>query len=121
MVAESGSAYDDLDSTTQQMVDGFMENIDRLSPETKDSLNDTLKGMGMTIDSNGKLLYTSGEKSGQAVIIGWQSKLPSMQSAADEAITEIDHRMTSGKLSAPSMGNLGNAYNAHAHAPAHIQ
>lgn len=30
MVAESGSAYDDLDSTTQQMVDGFMENIDRL-------------------------------------------------------------------------------------------
>ena len=121
MVAESGSAYDDLDSTTQQMVDGFMENIDRLSPETKDSLNDTLKGMGMTIDSNGKLLYTSGEKSGQEVIKGWKSKIPSMQSAADEAIKEIDSRMKSGKVSAPSMGNIGNAYNAAANARAQIQ
>ena len=121
MVAESGSAYDDLDSTTQQMVDGFMENIDRLSPETKESLNDTLKGMGMTIDSNGKLLYTSGEKSGQEVIKGWKSKIPSMQSAADEAIKEIDSRMKSGKVSAPSMGNIGNAYNAAANARAQIQ
>lgn len=121
MVAESGSAYDDLDSTTQQMVDGFMENIDRLSPETKDSLNDTLKGMGMTIDSNGKLLYTSGEKSGQEVIKGWKSKIPTMQSAADEAIKEIDSRMKSGKVSAPSMGNIGNAYNAAANARAQIQ
>ncbi len=121
MVAESGSAYDDLDSTTQQMVDGFMENIDRLSPETKDSLNDTLKGMGMTIDSNGKLLYNSGEKSGQEVIKGWQSKIPTMQSAADEAIKEIDSRMKSGKVSAPSMGNIGNAYNAAANARNQIQ
>lgn len=121
MVAESGSAYDDLDSTTQQMVDGFMDNIDRLSPETKDSLNDTLKGMGMTIDSNGKLLYTSGEKSGQEVIKGWKSKIPTMQSAADEAIKEIDSRMKSGKVSAPSMGNIGNAYNAAANARAQIQ
>ena len=121
MVEESGSAYDDLDSTTQQMVDGFMENIDRLSPETKDSLNDTLKGMGMTIDSNGKLLYTSGEKSGQEVIKGWKSKIPTMQSAADEAIKEIDSRMKSGKVSAPSMGNIGNAYNAAANARAQIQ
>ena len=121
MVAESGSAYDDLDSTTQQMVDGFMENIDRLSPETKESLNDTLKGMGMTIDSNGKLLYTSGEKSGQDVIKGWKSKIPSMQSAADEAIKEIDSRMKSGKVSAPSMGNIGNAYNPAANARAQIQ
>lgn len=121
MVAESGSAYDDLDSTTQQMVDGFMDNIDRLSPETKESLNDTLKGMGMTIDSNGKLLYTSGEKSGQEVIRGWKSKIPTMQSAADEAIKEIDSRMKSGKVSAPSMGNIGNAYNAAANARAQIQ
>ena len=121
MVAESGSAYDDLDSTTQQMVDVFMENIDRLSPETKDSLNDTLKGMGMTIDSNGKLLYNSGEKSGQEVVRGWKSKIPSMQSAADEAIKEIDSRMKSGKVSAPSMGNIGNAYNAAANARAQIQ
>lgn len=103
MVAESGSAYDDLDSTTQQMVDGFMENIDRLSPETKESLNDTLKGMGMTIDSNGKLLYTSGEKSGQEVIKGWKSKIPSMQSAADEAIKEIDARMKAGLVSSPGI------------------
>lgn len=103
MVAESGSAYDDLDSTTQQMVDGFMENIDRLSPETKDSLNDTLKGMGMTIDSNGKLLYTSGEKSGQEVVRGWKSKIPSMQSAADEAIKEIDARMKAGLVSSPGI------------------
>lgn len=103
MVAESGSAYDDLDSTTQQMVDGFMENIDRLSPETKDSLNDTLKGMGMTIDSNGKLLYTSGEKSGQEVIKGWKSKIPTMQSAADEAIKEIDARMKAGLVSSPGI------------------
>lgn len=121
MVAESGSAYDDLDATTQQMVDGFLENIDRLSPETKNSLNDTLKGMGMTIDSNGKLLYNSGEKSGQEVIKGWQSKIPTMQSAADEAIKEIDSRMKSGKVSAPSMGNIGNAYNAAANARAQIQ
>lgn len=103
MVAESGSAYDDLDSTTQQMVDGFMENIDRLSPETKESLNDTLKGMGMTIDSNGKLLYTSGEKSGQEVIRGWKSKIPSMQSAADDAIKEIDARMKAGLVSSPGI------------------
>lgn len=103
MVAESGSAYDDLDSTTQQMVDGFMENIDRLSPETKESLNDTLKGMGMTIDSNGKLLYTSGEKSGQEVIKGWKSKIPSMQSAADEAIKEIDARMKADLVSSPGI------------------
>lgn len=103
MVAESGSAYDDLDSTTQQMVDGFMENIDRLSPETKDSLNDTLKGMGMTIDSNGKLLYTSGEKSGQEVIKGWKSKIPTMQSAADDAIKEIDARMKAGLVSSPGI------------------
>ena len=103
MVAESGSAYDDLDSTTQQMVDGFMENIDRLSPETKDSLNDTLKGMGMTIDSNGKLLYTSGEKSGQEVVRGWKSKIPSMQSAADDAIKEIDARMKAGLVSSPGI------------------
>lgn len=103
MVAESGSAYDDLDSTTQQMVDGFMENIDRLSPETKESLNDTLKGMGMTIDSNGKLLYTSGEKSGQEVVRGWKSKIPSMQSAADEAIKEIDARMKAGLVSSPGI------------------
>lgn len=103
MVAESGSAYDDLDSTTQQMVDGFMENIDRLSPETKESLNDTLKGMGMTIDSNGKLLYTSGEKSGQEVIRGWKSKIPTMQSAADEAIKEIDARMKAGLVSSPGI------------------
>lgn len=103
MVAESGSAYDDLDSTTQQMVDGFMENIDSLSPETKDSLNDTLKGMGMTIDSNGKLLYTSGEKSGQEVIKGWKSKIPTMQSAADEAIKEIDARMKAGLVSSPGI------------------
>ena len=121
MVAESGGAYDDLDATTQQMVDGFLENIDRLSPETKNSLNDTLKGMGMTIDSNGKLLYNSGEKSGQEVIKGWQSKIPTMQSAADEAIKEIDSRMKSGKVSAPSMGNIGNAYNAAANARAQIQ
>lgn len=103
MVAESGSAYDDLDSTTQQMVDGFMENIDRLSPETKESLNDTLKGMSMTIDSNGKLLYTSGEKSGQEVVRGWKSKIPSMQSAADEAIKEIDARMKAGLVSSPGI------------------
>ena len=103
MVAESGSAYDDLDSTTQQMVDGFMENIDRLSPETKESLNDTLKGMGMTIDSNGKLLYTSGEKSGQEVVRGWKSKIPSMQSAADDAVKEIDARMKAGLVSSPGI------------------
>ena len=121
MVAESGSAYDDLDSTTQQMVDGFMENIDRLSPETKESLNDTLKGMGMTIDSNGKLLYNSGEKSGQEVIKGWKSKIPSMQSAADEAIKEIDARMKAGLVSSPGIRPIEGTGTVAANALAQIQ
>lgn len=110
MVVESGAAYSDLDDSTQQMVGEFLESLDKLSPETKESLNQTLKGMGMTIDDNGKLLYDGGEKSGQEVIDGWESKVPDLLDATDDAFREMDKRLSSEKLKSPDAGPVNNAY-----------
>lgn len=121
MVAESGAAYSDLDSTTQQMVGEFLENLDRLSPETKASLNETLDGMGMTIDDHGKLLYNGGEKSGQEVIDGWESKVPDLLDAADEAISEMSDKTGNAKLDGPEMGSISGSYSQAAAARSVIQ
>lgn len=121
MVVESGAAYGDLDATTQQMVDEFLETIGKLSPETKESLNETLKGMGMTIDDNGKLLYDGGEKSGQEVIEGWESKVPDLMDAADDAIKKMSEKTGGSKVAGPSMGSISGAYSQAAQARSVIQ
>lgn len=67
-VANSGLAYDQLDTQTQAAVATMMTAFSNLSPEGKKVIDDMLDSMGMELAANGDLVYKAGEKAGQVVV-----------------------------------------------------
>lgn len=73
MVADSGGKFSEMDSSAQQMVDSFLLSLTKLPPGAQDTVNKALEGMGLKIDDGVGLMYTGGDKEGQAFLDGWSA------------------------------------------------
>lgn len=86
MVTDTGLSYDQMQGDTKTLVDQMLATFSSLSDESKSSMNETLKGMEMEIDSGGNLVYTAADKAGKKVISGWsKNQSPSIAAAKNTA------------------------------------
>jgi tape measure domain-containing protein len=95
MVADSGGKFSEMDSSAQQMVDSFLLSLTKLPPGAQDTVNQALEGMGLKIDDGVGLMYTGGDKDGQAFIEGWNSKDASYRQMGSDAVSTAQTGATS--------------------------
>jgi hypothetical protein len=84
-----------MDSSAQQMVDSFLLSLTKLPPGAQDTVNQALEGMGLKIDDGVGLMYTGGDKDGQAFIEGWNSKDASYRQMGSDAVSTAQTGATS--------------------------
>ncbi|MEE8706188.1 MAG: tape measure protein, partial [Oscillospiraceae bacterium] len=95
MVADSGGKFSEMDSSAQKMVDNFLLSLTKLPPGAQDTVNKALEGMGLKIDDGVGLMYSGGDKDGQAFIEGWNSKDASYRQMGSDAVSTAQTGATS--------------------------
>ncbi len=73
MAAETEASGGKIDESTRAMINAILSSYSMLDEEGQKKLSDAFSAMDMEITSGGELVYSSGEKSGQKVIDGFDS------------------------------------------------
>lgn len=108
MVADSGGKFSEMDSSAQQMVDSFLLSLTKLPPGAQDIVNQALEGMGLKIDDGVGLMYTGGDKDGQAFIQGWSSKDAEARNATANTVSQMNDESSNSTIDAPTMNPITN-------------
>ncbi|MCI1951794.1 MAG: tape measure protein [Clostridiales bacterium] len=108
MVANSGGEFSKMDSSAQKMVDSFLLSLTKLPPGAQDTVNQALEGMGLKIDDGVGLMYTGGDKDGQAFIKGWSSKDAEARNATANTVSQMNDESSNSTIDAPTMNPITN-------------
>lgn len=108
MVADSGGKFSEMDSSAQKMVDSFLLSLTKLPPGAQDTVNKALEGMGLKIDDGVGLMYTGGDKDGQAFIQGWSSKDAEARNATANTVSQMNDESSNSTIDAPTMNPITN-------------
>ena len=108
MVADSGGKFAEMDSSAQKMVDNFLLSLTKLPPGAQDTVNKALEGMGLKIDDGVGLMYSGGDKDGQAFIKGWSSKDAEARNATANTVSQMNDESSNSTIDAPTMNSITN-------------